>query len=64
MVVGSILLHVAVKLPDIVYGLQTKPVADGDVLTEIPWNENPAVAQQCRSAPGRRSPPASPGAAC
>ena len=24
-----------------VYGLQTKPVADGDVLTEIPWDENP-----------------------
>ena len=39
-VVGSILLHIAVKLPDIVYGLQTK-VADGDVLTEIPWSENP-----------------------
>ena len=39
-VVGSILLHIGVKLPDIVYGLQTK-VADGDVLTETPWNENP-----------------------
>ena len=39
-VVGSVLLHIAVKLPDIVYGLQTK-VADGDVLTEVPWNENP-----------------------
>jgi DMSO/TMAO reductase YedYZ molybdopterin-dependent catalytic subunit len=37
---GSIVLHVAVKLPDIVYGLRT-PVADGDVLTEIPWQENP-----------------------
>lgn len=39
-VVGSILLHVAVKLPDIKYGLQSK-VAAGDVLTEVPWSENP-----------------------
>ena len=39
-VVGSVLLHVGVKLPDIRYGLQTK-LAEGDVLTEIPWNENP-----------------------
>lgn len=39
--VGSILLHIGLKLPDIRYGLQTKPVSDGDVLTEIPWNENP-----------------------
>jgi len=39
-VVGSILLHIAVKLPDILYGLKTK-VADGDVLTEVPWSENP-----------------------
>lgn len=39
-VIGSILLHIGIKLPDIVYGLQTK-VADGDVLTEIPWDENP-----------------------
>ena len=53
--VGSILLHVAVKLPDIVYGLQTK-VADGDVLTEIPWNENPALAQQRRPAPAAGHP--------
>jgi DMSO/TMAO reductase YedYZ molybdopterin-dependent catalytic subunit len=39
-VVGSVLLHVGMKLPDIRYGLQTK-LAAGDVLTEIPWNENP-----------------------
>jgi hypothetical protein len=39
-VIGSILLHIAVKLPDIKYGLGTK-VAQGDVLTEIPWEENP-----------------------
>ncbi len=39
-VVGSVLLHVGVKLPDIVYGLRAR-VAEADVLTEIPWNENP-----------------------
>ena len=39
--IGSIVLHVAVKLPDIVYGLRTRLVA-GDVLTEKPWQENPA----------------------
>ena len=39
-VIGSLLLHIAVKLPDIVYGLQTR-VADGDLLTETPWSENP-----------------------
>ena len=38
--VGSVLLHVGMKLPDIRYGLQTK-LAEGDVLTELPWNENP-----------------------
>jgi hypothetical protein len=38
--VGSVLLHVGVKLPDIAYGLKAK-VADADVLTEIPWDENP-----------------------
>jgi Oxidoreductase molybdopterin binding domain len=40
-VIGSVLLHVAVKLPDIRYGLGVK-VAEGDVLTEIPWDQNPA----------------------
>jgi DMSO/TMAO reductase YedYZ molybdopterin-dependent catalytic subunit len=39
-VVGSVLLHIGMKLPDIGYGLQTR-LAAGDVLTEIPWNENP-----------------------
>jgi DMSO/TMAO reductase YedYZ molybdopterin-dependent catalytic subunit len=37
---GSVLLHVGVKLPDIVYGLRAK-VAEADVLTEIPWDQNP-----------------------
>ena len=54
-VVGSVLLHVAVKLPDIVYGLQTK-IADGDVLTEIPWDENP----DSHSNAGPLPPPATP----
>ena len=39
--IGSIILHVAVKLPDIKYGLKTR-LAEGDVLTERPWDENPA----------------------
>ena len=40
-VIGSVLLHVAIKLPDIRYGSSTR-LADGDVLTEVPWQENPA----------------------
>jgi hypothetical protein len=55
-VVSSVLLHVAVKLPDIVYGLQTK-IAEGDVLTEMPWNENP----ESHSIAGPLPPPATPG---
>jgi hypothetical protein len=39
-VIGSIMLHIAVKLPDIRYGLSVR-LADGDVLTEQPWSENP-----------------------
>ncbi len=39
-VIGSVLLHIAVKLPDIRYGLGVK-VADGDVLSEVPWSDNP-----------------------
>jgi DMSO/TMAO reductase YedYZ molybdopterin-dependent catalytic subunit len=38
--VGSVLLHVGIKLPDIAYGLKAK-IAEADVLTEIPWDENP-----------------------
>ena len=56
-VVGSVLLHIGswVKLPDIVYGLQTK-VAEGDVLTEVPWNENP----ESHSIAGPLPPPVTP----
>ena len=55
-VVGSVLLHIGVKLPDIRYGLQTK-LAEGDVLTEIPWNENP----ESHSIAGDLPPPVTPG---
>ena len=39
-VIGSLLIHIGVKLPDIKYGLQAD-LAEADVLTEIPWSENP-----------------------
>ena len=39
-VIGSILLHIAIKLPDIKYGLQAK-LAEADVLTEVAWDQNP-----------------------
>lgn len=55
-VIGSVLLHVAIKLPDIRYGLTTR-LADGDVLTEVPWHENPAS----HSNAGPLPPPATPG---
>jgi DMSO/TMAO reductase YedYZ molybdopterin-dependent catalytic subunit len=54
-VIGSILLHVAVKLPDIKYGLGTK-VADGDVLTEVPWSENPDAHSNAGPLPPPRTP--------
>jgi hypothetical protein len=38
--VGSVLLHVGVKLPDIAYGLKAR-IAEADVLTEVSWDENP-----------------------
>ena len=57
-VIGSILLHVGVKLPDIKYGLQAR-LAEADVLTEIPWSENPLAhsnaGQSCRRRRCRRS---------
>ncbi|MEO8329784.1 MAG: molybdopterin-dependent oxidoreductase, partial [Candidatus Nanopelagicales bacterium] len=54
-VIGSILLHIAVKLPDIKYGLQAK-VADADVLTEISWADNP----QAHTNAGPVPPPPTP----
>jgi hypothetical protein len=38
-VMGSVLLHVGIKLPDILYGLRT-PLAEADVLTEVPRDEH------------------------
>ena len=55
-VMGSVLLHVAVKLPDIVYGLQAN-VVEADVLTEIPWDENPVS----HSIAGDQPAPPTPG---
>lgn len=49
-VIGSILLHLAVKLPDIKYGLSAK-VAEGDVLTESPWSDNPASHSNAGTLP-------------
>lgn len=49
-VIGSILLHIAIKLPDIKYGLSVQ-VADGDVLTEIPWSENPKAHSNAGPVP-------------
>jgi Oxidoreductase molybdopterin binding domain len=54
--VGSVLLHVGVKLPDIAYRLSAK-VPEPDVLTEIPWNENP----QSHSLAGTLPDPPTPG---
>ena len=55
-VIGSLLLHIAVKLPDIAYGLRTR-LADGDVLTETPWSDNP---QSHSNAGGQVLPPPTP----
>ena len=54
--IGSILLHIAVKLPDIKYGLSVR-VADGDVLSEVPWDANPVS----HSNAGQVPPPPTPG---
>jgi Oxidoreductase molybdopterin binding domain len=54
--VGSVLLHIGIKLPDIGYGLRAK-VVEADVLTEIPWNENP----YSHSNAGTLPPPPTPG---
>ncbi len=55
-VIGALLLHVGVKLPDIVYGLRAR-LADADVLTEIPWDENPVSHSNAGEVP----PPPTPG---
>jgi hypothetical protein len=55
-VIGALLLHIAIKLPDIRYGLGTK-IAEGDVLSEIPWFDNP----ESHSNAGPLPPPVTPG---
>ena len=55
-VIGSILMHIAIKLPDIKYGLGAR-LKDGDVLTEIPWDENP----DAHSNAGTKEPPIATG---
>ncbi|MGH8862471.1 MAG: molybdopterin-dependent oxidoreductase [Jatrophihabitantaceae bacterium] len=54
-VIGSVLLHVAIKLPDIRYGLKAR-VADADVLTEIPWSENPLAHSKAGPQPAPPTP--------
>jgi Oxidoreductase molybdopterin binding domain len=53
--VGSLLLHISVKLPDIAYGLKAK-VTEADVLTEIPWNENPDSHSNAGTLPAPPTP--------
>ncbi len=48
--IGSILLHIGLKLPDITYGLEAK-LATADVLTEIPWSENPLAHSNAGDVP-------------
>jgi hypothetical protein len=54
--IGSILLHIGLKLADIKYGLGAK-LATADVLTEIPWSENPLAHSNAGDVP----PPPTPG---
>jgi DMSO/TMAO reductase YedYZ molybdopterin-dependent catalytic subunit len=54
-VIGSILLHVGIKLPDIKYGLHAK-LKDGDVLTERPWSENPDAHSNAGTVPAPAMP--------
>lgn len=53
--IGSVLLHVGVKLPDIVYGLRAR-LHEADVLTEVPWYDNPKAHSNAGVVP----PPAMP----
>lgn len=53
--VGSVLLHIGIKLPDIAYGLKAK-VHEADVLTEIPWDENPASHSNAGTLPDLPTP--------
>jgi hypothetical protein len=54
-VVGSVMLHVGVKLPDIRYGLAVR-LGRADVLTEVPWNENPVSHSNAGDVPPPQPP--------
>lgn len=49
-VIGSMLLHIGIKLPDIKYGVQAH-LRDGDVLTERPWQDNPDAHSNAGTLP-------------
>ena len=53
--IGSVLLHIAVKLPDIRYGLRAR-LAEADVLTEVPWDQNPVAHSNAGVVPPPRMP--------
>ena len=53
--VGSVLLHIGVKLPDIAYGLKAQ-LSEADVLTETPWNENPYSHSNAGTLPAPPTP--------
>jgi molybdopterin-dependent oxidoreductase-like protein protein len=55
LLIGSVLLHIGVKLPDIAYGLKAK-LREADVLTEIPWDENPASHSNAGTLPDPPTP--------
>jgi hypothetical protein len=54
-VIGSVLIHIGVKLPDIDYGLRAR-LTDADVLTEIPWSENPVAHSNAGDVPPPQTP--------
>ena len=60
--VGSVLLHVGVKLPDIVYGLRAR-VSEADIITKPRGTKIPSRTAMPEHCPTRRL-PASPGGAC
>lgn len=54
-ILGSVLLHVGLKLPDIRYGLQAN-LKDADVLTEVPWEDNPDAHSNAGDLPAKPTP--------
>ena len=54
-VIGSVVLHIAVKLPDIKYGLRAK-LPQADVLTEVQWADNPVSHSNAGEQPAPKTP--------